>query len=195
MSATFLIDDHDIGWLYDPIASQTGWFGRRLALVQFADSTANHLSIRSYLTTADSLFSKFSEWSESLYHFFRFPDITNDGRAELAIAYNDGLSPTWNVDIYDAFGALPANSVESESKTTAPSLGFVLRDHRALWMGAKAQQYVVRSFDLVGRLLRVDLAEGSLLSTTGVDLDGLVGNIILTIEGGGVRQTHLIRLE
>lgn len=195
MSATFLIDDHDIGWLYDPIASQTGWFGRRLALVEFADSTANQLSIRSYLTTPDSLFSKFSEWSPSRYHFFRFPDITNDGRAELAIAYNDALSPTWNVDIYDAFGALPATSVESESKTTAPSLGFVLRDHRALWTGAKAQQYVVRSFDLVGRLLRVDLAEGSQLSTTGVDLDGLVGNIILTIEGGGVRQTHLIRLE
>jgi len=196
-STSMLTGDHDIGWLYDPDASRTGWFGRRLALVEFADSTANQLSIRSYLSMPDSLLSKLSELSESLQHFyfFRFPDITKDGRAELAIAYKNGLSSTWNVDILDAFGALPATSVDRESQTATPSLGFVLRDHRATWTGARAHQYVVRSYDLVGRLLRVVLAEGSQLSTTGVDLDGLIGNIVLTIEGGGVRQTHLIRLD
>ncbi len=190
VSGTILTGDHDL-------------FGGlpRVSLGHFADSADTFLTERAILRTPDTL-TFFRDYKDTFgiidlnYEYitsFRFPDVTGDGKPEVAFLYRHRQQGVI-MDVFDAFGALPTSG-GGDPMIAAPALDLTLRDRRATWSGGTAPQYVIRVHDVQGRLLRTSTVQGHELPTTGIDLRGLSGNVFITVEGGGTKHTYPVQVE
>lgn len=107
---------------------------------------------------------------------FRFPDITGDGKAEIAWVVGD------KIEIYDVFGSIPTSVDINVTAALRPEL--IVEGGYGRFSPILPGRYQVRIYDVMGRLLRQTDGDGWTLYNNGFSLEGLSGSVFIQLESG-----------
>jgi hypothetical protein len=124
---------------------------------------------------------------------FRFPDITGDGRRELALVYEHvTLGPV--IDIFDIWGAV-VTGTGGGGGAVRGSIEPTVSEGRLRWSGGSDGPTVVRLYDTAGRLLRSTTIDGLELAIRGVDCTGLQGPVAVSFTTAQGTTSHTVLVE
>jgi hypothetical protein len=70
-----------------------------------------------------------------------------------------------------------------------------VHNNHVTWTGGTAVEYTIQIHDAQGRLLYNTIVAGANLATPGIHVAGFDGNVFITVDGGGTKQTFPVRIE